>query len=189
MPPLLPSQWLSNKNFKISLPLPPRRRRRGGCRKSPTTTPPTSPPNMAQHNRQAHEFREAFRFFDSDGDGKISSEELRAFFASMGDHISHDEATGVISDHDTDGDALLDFGDFVRLMERGGRRDDDLRRAFEMFEEVDKGSGCITPKGLQQMFNRLGDHKSREECEAMIRAFDLDGNGVLDFHEFHRMMA
>lgn len=65
--------------------------------------------------------------------------------------------------------------------------DDDLRRAFEMFE-AEKGCGCITPRGLQKMLSRLGEVRSDEDCVAMIRVFDLDGNGVLDFHEFLQMM-
>ncbi|CAN1294345.1 Probable calcium-binding protein CML41 [Linum perenne] len=56
-----------------------------------------------------------------------------------------------------------------------------------MFEE-DKGDECITPRGLQRMLNRLGDRKSLDECSAMIRPFDLYGNGVLDFQEFQNMM-
>ncbi|CAN1294346.1 Probable calcium-binding protein CML41 [Linum perenne] len=38
------------------------------------------------------------------------------------------------------------------------------------------------------MLNRLGDRKSLDECSAMIRPFDLYGNGVLDFQEFQNMM-
>lgn len=102
--------------------------------------------------------------------------------------MSQAEVQRVIKDFDEDGDNLLEFGEFVKLMEGNNAVDDDLREAFEMYE-VDKGSGCITPSGLQQMLNRLGDVRSYEECVAMIAAFDLDGNGVLDFHEFHQMMA
>ncbi|XWS21101.1 hypothetical protein CRYUN_Cryun30bG0026500 [Craigia yunnanensis] len=108
-------------------------------------------------NTKEEELQEVFRRFDSDGD-----------------------------DFDNNGDNLLEFKDFVKLME-GDKEGGDIRRAFEMYE-VDKGCGCITPVGLQQMLNRLGDVKSYEECVAMIRVFDLDGNGVLDFHEFQQMM-
>lgn len=129
-----------------------------------------------------------FGHFDSDGDGRISVEELRAYFQSIGESMSHEEAERVIGDFDVDGDNLLEFQDFVQLMEQGSEVDDDLKRAFQMFE-VEKGCGFITPKGLQQVFNRLGDSKTFQECVSMIRVFDLDGNGVLDFHEFHRMMT
>uniref|UniRef100_A0A5B7B9I9 EF-hand domain-containing protein n=1 Tax=Davidia involucrata TaxID=16924 RepID=A0A5B7B9I9_DAVIN len=175
-----PSKWFSNKTLKLTLP-----RLRS---KSKTPSPPPSL-QTPKNSQNADKFQEVFSYFDGDGDGKISGEELRAYFESTGESMSHDEAQRVIGEFDTDGDDLLEFQDFVRLMERDNYEDDDdLRRAFEMFE-VDKGSGCITPKGLQQVLNRLGGAKSYEECVAMIRVFDLDGNGVLDFHEFHHMMT
>lgn len=102
--------------------------------------------------------------------------------------MSPSEAQSVIAEFDENGDELLEFKEFVKLMEREGEADEDLKRAFQMFEG-DGGCGWITPKGLQQMLNRLGDSKSHHECASMIRAFDLDGNGVLDFHEFRHMMT
>ena len=138
------------------------------------------------------ELKEVFRYFDGDGDGKISALELRAYFGSIGEYMSHEEAQGVIADLDSDGDNLLDLEDFLKLMKRetGGEKgdDQDLKKAFEMFE-MEKGSGRITPTSLQRMLHRLGDPKSFDECAAMIRVYDIDGNGVLDFNEFHQMMT
>ncbi|KDP38457.1 hypothetical protein JCGZ_04382 [Jatropha curcas] len=147
--------------------------------------------SKSRPSKQDEELQIVFRYFDKDGDGKISSEELGAYFTSIGEPMSNANVQRVIKDFDTDGDDLLEFGDFYRLVE-GDKitdRDDDLRIAFEVFEGDNKGGGCITPRGLQQAFNRLGDSKSLEECAAMIRVFDLDGNGVLDFHEFYKMMT
>ncbi|XP_010926751.1 probable calcium-binding protein CML41 [Elaeis guineensis] len=174
-----PSKWFYNNTFKLTL------RRRSSKPSSPT--PPMSPHSST--SRQADDFREAFHRFDANGDGKISSNELRSFFASAGEDMTLEEAERAIGDLDSDGDGLMDYGDFVRLMmERDGGGEEDLRKAFEMFE-VDKGSGCITPEGLQRVLSRLGDVRSNEACAAMIRAYDLDGNGVLDYHEFHCMMT
>ncbi|KAA8537677.1 hypothetical protein F0562_027333 [Nyssa sinensis] len=170
------TKWFSNKTLKLSLP-----------RHHSKSKLPSPPPSILapKNSTKQDKFREVFCYFDSDRDGKISAEEIGAYFASTGDFISHDEAQRVIREFDMDGDNLLEFQEFVQLMGRDNEieGDDDLRRAFKMFE-VDKGSECITPKGLQQVLNRLGDAKSYEECVAMIRVFDLDGNGVLDFHDF-----
>jgi calcium-binding protein CML len=38
------------------------------------------------------------------------------------------------------------------------------------------------------MMSRLGLHLDADECEAMIRRFDLNGDGVLTFDEFKTMM-
>ncbi|KAK8572537.1 hypothetical protein V6N13_048129 [Hibiscus sabdariffa] len=170
------TKWFSNKGLRLSFPR---------LRSKPKPSRAATAPALANTTKE-EALRAVFRRFDSDGDGKISSKELIAYFASIGDKMSTEEAQRVIEDFDNNGDEFMEFKDFMKLME-GDNEGDDIRRAFEMFEG-NKGSGCITPVGLQQTLNRLGDVKSYEECVAMIRVFDLDGNGVLDFHEFQEMM-
>ncbi|VVA09655.1 PREDICTED: calcium-binding [Prunus dulcis] len=179
-----PSKWFSNKSLKLSFP---GRRSSKSSPKSPLspTSAPVGPISPRWTSRE-DELREVFRYFDGDGDGKISASELRAYFGSIGEYMSHEEAEAVIKDLDADGDSLLDFEDFLQLMSRGGGDDEDLKKAFEMFE-LEKG--VITPRSLQRMLHRLGDTKSYNECVTMIQVFDTDGNGVVDFNEFHRMMA
>lgn len=129
-----------------------------------------------------------FRYFDMDNDGKISALELRRYFNSIGEILSQEEAQEVIDELDSDNDGMLVFEDFVKLMESKDGADEDLKKVFEMFEH-EKGSGRITPKGLQRALTRLGDSKSFKECKAMIQVYDADGDGELDFNEFHQMMA
>ncbi|KAF4380653.1 hypothetical protein F8388_017007 [Cannabis sativa] len=147
--------------------------------------------------KKEEELRLVFGHFDSNGDGKISALELRSYFGSIGEYMSIEEAKAVIKDFDTDGDDLIDYQDFLKMIKRDDddhssnnsiiNINDDLKNAFEMFE-LEKG--CITPKSLQRMLARLGDHsKTFDDCAAMIRVFDTDGNGVLDFNEFHQMMT
>ncbi|KAH6816925.1 hypothetical protein C2S51_000528 [Perilla frutescens var. frutescens] len=189
----------SSKVFNLRLP----RRLRP---KSDTATPPpetTSPRRCSgggegdaavvspRPSSKEDEFRRVFQFLDADNDGKISADELTAYFATFGDSLSREEAERIIGEF-SEGSKLLEFGEFVRVMElRGGDGDGDgvdvLRQAFEVYEE-EKGSGCITPAGLREVLRRLGDVKSVQECKAMIRVYDLDGNGVLDFDEFCKMM-
>ncbi|KAK7359949.1 hypothetical protein VNO77_01918 [Canavalia gladiata] len=185
---LKPSKWFSNKSLRLNL------HRRGSRSSNSSSSSPRSPmstcttPKNNNNNGLENGFVEVFRHFDCDGDGKISAYELRSYFGSIGEHMSHEEAEGVIHDLDSDGDNMLDFNDFSKLMKREGG-DDDLRKAFEMFVWEKEGCGCITPMGLQRMLHRLGDDKSYDECVAMIDAFDIDHNGVLDFNEFHQMMV
>ncbi|XP_028760454.1 probable calcium-binding protein CML41 [Neltuma alba] len=178
------SKWFSNTGLRLSLG---RSKSKPRSRSSnPSTSPMSSSPSTPKPITREDELREVFRRFDGNGDGKISAYELRSYFGSIGENLTHEEAEGVIRDLDSDGDNLLDMEDFMKLMTK--EEDEDLKKAFEMFE-WDKGSGSITPKGLQRMLHRMGDEKSYDECVAMINAFDVDRNGVLDFNEFLQMMA
>lgn len=135
-------------------------------------------------------FERVFRYFDGDGDGKISPDELRSCMRStVGEELSVEDAMYVVESHDSDGDGLLDMEDFLKLVEVDGEeeREKDLREAFGMYEM--DGSGCITPKSLKRMLSRLGEKKTMDECETMISRFDIDGDGVLSFEEFLAMMA
>ncbi|KAL2459153.1 putative calcium-binding protein CML41 [Forsythia ovata] len=168
--------------------------------KPKTPSPPSTPPSpttangggahslaMQKPNNSAKEdeFRQVFSYFDNDKDGRISADELRSYFTSIGESMTQDEAQKIVLEFDKNGDSLLEYEEFVVLMEKD---DNVLRKAFEVFE-VEKGSGFITAEGLRQVLRRLGNSKSYQECEDMIRVFDLDGNGVLDFYEFNKMMT
>ncbi|MQL92696.1 hypothetical protein Taro_025336 [Colocasia esculenta] len=143
-----------------------------------------------------------FQYLDEDGDGKISPSELRSCMRTVGEELSEEDAEEVVGSTDSDGDGLLGFEDFVRLVEVEGEeeRTRDLRVAFGMYaaaegrrHEAVEGGGCctdacITPKSLRRMLAKLGEWKSLDECRVMIQSFDLNGDGVLSFDEFRVMM-
>jgi calcium-binding protein CML len=89
---------------------------------------------------------------------------------------------------DSDGDGYLNLEDLIALMEEGGEEQKlkDLREAFEMYDS--EKCGFITPKSLRRMLKKIGESKSIDECKAMIKHFDLNGDGLLSFDEFTVMM-
>ncbi|XP_055060830.1 calcium-binding protein 2a isoform X1 [Misgurnus anguillicaudatus] len=65
------------------------------------------------------ELRDAFREFDSNGDGQISLAELReAMKKLMGEQLNHREIDEILRDVDLNGDGQVDFEEFVRMMSR-----------------------------------------------------------------------
>ncbi|KAL6905782.1 hypothetical protein ACP4OV_003383 [Aristida adscensionis] len=137
-----------------------------------------------------------FAALDKDGDGKVSASELRGCAATA---LGEEDAAAIVAAVDADGDGLLDRGEFLRLAQEAsvaGEEDDDgrrrcLREAFGIYAADDGGEGerRITPASLRRMLSRLGSPRMEmEECRAMIRRFDLDGDGVLSFDEFRVMM-
>ncbi|CAG04763.1 unnamed protein product, partial [Tetraodon nigroviridis] len=65
------------------------------------------------------ELRDAFREFDSNGDGQISLTELReAMKKLMGEQVTNREINEILQDVDLNGDGLVNFEEFVRMMSR-----------------------------------------------------------------------
>jgi calcium-binding protein CML len=147
------------------------------------------------HAGTSNHFSSVFASFDKDADGKISAAELRLCMkAALGEDVSAEDAEALVASADTNGDQLLDEEEFLRLVKNTDteEQDDDvercrnLREAFGMYEV--KGEGRITPASLMLMLDRLGSHQGIDECRAMIRRFDLNGDGVVCFDEFSVIM-
>nr|KAF6282063.1 calcium binding protein 1 [Myotis myotis] len=65
------------------------------------------------------ELRDAFREFDTNGDGEISTSELReAMRKLLGHQVGHRDIEEIIRDVDLNGDGHVDFEEFVRMMSR-----------------------------------------------------------------------
>nr|AFK41707.1 unknown [Lotus japonicus] len=139
------------------------------------------------------EFERVIKYFDEDGDGKVSPTEIRNKVVMMGGcgggEFLFKEFEMAVEELDSDGDGLLSLEDFVELMEGAGKDEKlrDLREAFEMYHDKEM-CGFITPKSLKIMLGKLGEFKSLEECRLMINHFDLNGDGLLCFEEFRTMM-
>ncbi|XP_047447681.1 calcium-binding protein 1a isoform X1 [Mugil cephalus] len=65
------------------------------------------------------ELKDAFREFDTNGDGAISTSELRdAMRKLLGQQVGLKEVEDILRDVDLNGDGLVDFEEFVRMMSR-----------------------------------------------------------------------
>lgn len=66
---------------------------------------------------------------------------------------------------------------------------DDLLKAFEVFDL--NGDGHITCEELEAVLSRweLWGKSNGQNCKDMIRVFDENSDGVLDFEEFKVMMS
>ncbi|KAG2622011.1 calmodulin-like protein 5 [Panicum virgatum] len=145
---------------------------------------------------QISEFREAFAFFDKDGDGCITLEELATVMGSLqGQRPGAEELRAMIRDADADGNGTIDFAEFLGLMARkttgagaagGDGADEELREAFKVFDKDQ--NGYISATELRHVMINLGEKLTDEEVEQMIREADLDGDGQVDYDEFVRMM-
>ncbi|XP_063228302.1 calmodulin-A-like [Bacillus rossius redtenbacheri] len=62
------------------------------------------------------ELREAFRVFDKNNDGLISSTELRHVMTNLGEKLSDEEVDDMIREADLDGDGMVNYEEFVTIL-------------------------------------------------------------------------
>ncbi len=62
------------------------------------------------------EIIEAFKVFDKEGNGFISAAELRHIMTNLGEKLTDEEADEMIREADVDGDGMINYVDFVKMM-------------------------------------------------------------------------
>merc|ERR1712100_468455 len=92
-------------------------------------------------------------------------------------------------DIDVDGNATIEFEEFVEMME-GKMNDkdpaDEMKKAFALYD-VD-GTGKIGFKDLKRVATELGENMSDKEIQEIVDEADTDGDGKLSEGEFLRVM-
>ncbi|KAK6273258.1 hypothetical protein POUND7_010341 [Theobroma cacao] len=137
------------------------------------------------------ELKRVFATFDKNGDGFITKQELGESLKNMRLFITEKEVEEMVVKVDANGDGLIDFDEFCILCQAMGGQGDaegELKEAFDVFDK-DK-DGLISVEELGSVLSSLGlkEGNKMEDCKAMIRKVDMDGDGMVSFDEFKRMM-
>ncbi|KAJ0031753.1 hypothetical protein Pint_13777 [Pistacia integerrima] len=149
------------------------------------------------------ELKRVFATFDKNGDEFITKQELRESLKNLSILVTEKEVEEMVVKVDANGDGLIDFDEFCMLYEAmighqdhgaSGKieevfdQEEDLKEAFDVFDK-DK-DGLISVEELGFVLSSLGlkEGKKIENCKEMIRRVDSDGDGMVNFDEFRRMM-
>jgi len=133
------------------------------------------------------ELEEAFKLFDADGDGVITSEELKNLIGKVGGSMSEGEAQALIHKADKDGNKGIDMSEFTDLWAtiRGdGPGESEIRNEF-MKLDIDS-SGFITKDEMLTIIascpNFAGD--KGDEAQKCVAELDVDQDGRVSYPEF-----
>ncbi|XP_057314709.1 neo-calmodulin-like isoform X2 [Hydractinia symbiolongicarpus] len=144
---------------------------------------PISPKSM-------DDLREAFTVFDKNSDGFISKQELSEAMENFGHMISNSELEEMINLVDKDGNGLIDFHEFLNLMDSNTlvqNIDQEMESLFGMIDT--NNDGFISEKELKAMMKGLGEKVRKKDIRKMIKEADMNKDGKISFCEFKRMVA
>ncbi|XP_071737597.1 probable calcium-binding protein CML36 [Rutidosis leptorrhynchoides] len=135
------------------------------------------------------ELIQAFKFIDTDGDGKITREQLENLLSRISGSGSGDVLSVMLSEIDKDGDGVITLEEFGAISSVFGSPacDTELREVFDFFDTDHDGK--ITADELFEVFKSFGDGKcTLDECTKMISNVDKNGDGFVCFEDFTIMM-
>ncbi|XP_019153685.1 PREDICTED: calcium-binding allergen Ole e 8 [Ipomoea nil] len=151
-----------------------------------TNANPSTRPTVNLQDPQ--EVQKVFERFDSNGDGKISAEELAGVMKALGSDISPEELGRIMEGIDTDKDGFINLQEFAGFCKGDGDGGmNELREAFDLYDE--DRNGLISAAELHKILTRLGEHCTMDACVGMIKSVDSDGDGSVSFEEFKKMMT
>ncbi|XP_044755223.1 troponin C, isoallergen Bla g 6.0101-like [Coccinella septempunctata] len=76
---------------------------------------------MVEEDAEAmqQELKEAFRLYDKEGNGYITTKTLKEILKELDDKLTNDELDMIITEIDTDGSGTVDFDEFMEVMTGG----------------------------------------------------------------------
>ena len=118
---------------------------------------------------------QVFSRYDLDHSGDIDVEELRPALRRLGLAVAAPQVKHILRKYDSDANGRIDLVEFAVLV-----------RELQLFSSFDKnGDGTLQSSELRPALHTLGLHKvSVPQVEAILRAWDDDGDGVISLVEF-----
>ncbi len=136
------------------------------------------------------DIKEAFNIFDKDNDGYITIKELGTVMRSLGHNPTETQLQEMIREYDRDESGTIDFTEFFGLMLNKMKETELEENLIETFKVFDRdGNGLLSAQELKYVLRVVEAKISYESIEELIRQADVDGDGLINYQEFVRMMT
>lgn len=133
--------------------------------------------------QETKDIREMFKAIDTNGDGKLSKQEMVNGFVANNDIEDQEKyIEKIMQEVDSDGNGYIDYNEFIKatISEKTLYSRENIKKTFDMFD-LD-GSSKISSAELQKIFS-VGNVKDSLWQSVVFQA-DKNFDGEIDFEEF-----
>ena len=140
--------------------------------------------------QQIARFKKTFASIDSDGDGKVSRDELVTHLRTLEQCPSDDMLGRMMTEALDSADGPIDYPGFLSVMAHQMRYGDLIDEIKQIFNMLDNDQdGFITPAELERMMPLVNENLSKEEIKEMIQVADANGDGKVSLEEFVQLVV
>ena len=135
------------------------------------------------------ELRKCFIQFDTNGDGRLDRDELISGLKMVDTKKDlEQEVDRVMKIIDVDGNGFIEYEEFLRASLDKDKilTPENVKIVFQLFD-INK-TGSISPTELKKVMGQNADDINEDVWDEIIRAIDLNKDGVISFYEFDRML-
>ncbi|KAL1545482.1 Calcium-dependent protein kinase 13 [Salvia divinorum] len=139
-------------------------------------------------NDEVEGIKDIFARIDTDCDGIVSTDELKAGLKNSNWQMTETEIQMLIEAVDANGKGTLDYGEFlaISLHLQKISNDEHLHKAFSYFDK--DGNGYIEPGELRDALKDDGEDDSADVANDIFQEVDRDKDGLISYDEFVAMM-
>ncbi|KAH3853185.1 uncharacterized protein LOC127875201 isoform X1 [Dreissena polymorpha] len=141
-------------------------------------------------NERLAKLKEVFKLFDRHALNTISTKDLPAIMTYLGQSTTDSDIRYMINYTEPTKKGFIEFDEFVLMMNAHKRRTEhkqQMREAFRVFDKDD--TGFISSSKLRYVMTNLGQKFTDQEVAQMIRDADPNGDGMVNYMEFIKLLC
>ena len=135
-------------------------------------------------NEKLDKFKEEFDLLDVDGNGSISTDELKQIMVTVDGTVSDENIKDMMDDADLNTDGVIDFQEFGKMMRQLLK--ENLLGEFQRYDK--DVNGTVSANELMQVLHKFGIVISYDNLKGMITEANQYGDGRINFKKFMSLM-
>jgi len=128
------------------------------------------------------EYRESFNYYDRDGDGRISYNELKGMLNQLGKTSVVNRVSEIIKELDQNNDGLITFDEYVTIVEEH-EKDEGVEAPFKVIKNVKRSAGPSREEGgaeAKKDVSSGNDGKNSDNTANSVNANNTKNTDITD---------